>query len=328
MNNIIIAKNISEYNIFDNRITYYYYGWKITDNGNYLYNNGNIEQPFLVYDTKMKNMIKLSYPKKLNTDIQYILFTSKNIIYNNYDKIIIEDYNNNIIKIINNYNANIIKLIKNEKYLFASDNDNTIKVYNLDTFEMVFSSYFYRFGCMNVSCDNKYLITGWNNINIYDLEENKLSITFKINNDIDHLAINKHHIAILYNNTIMIYNLYGCYLQSNIINIQYDKYEEYEFLNYSYDDKYLYYGNSYELIIFTTNNYNIIKKYNLNNVTSYYLTNDDYKILYINNKILGTIYTLQFYQFIHDLIIDYLPEELVDNIWVILSSNQNSTLSD
>ena len=313
MNNII-AKNVSEYNninIFDNMITYYFYGWQITDNGNYLYNNGNEEQPFLVYDTKTKKMIELAYPKKLETEYQYILFTAKYLIYNNYDKIIIEDYNNKIIKIIHNYV--ITNLIKNDKYLFATNKNSEIKVYDLETFELIFSSYFNTFGL--ICYNNKYLITGWNDINIYDLDENKLYSTFKIKNNIRGIAINENHIACLVCNYIIsIYNLYG----NHLYDIYQYNHNEFQYLNYSYDNKYLYYGNSYELVIFETDNYNIIKKYNLDNISSYCLTNDNYKILYINNVLLGTIYTPQFYNVIYDLTMDYLPVELINKIMIYL----------
>jgi WD40 repeat protein len=307
--NLNVVNDNNTNDIFDS-----YYGWKITDNGRYFYNNGIEEQPTLIYDTKTNDIFELSYPKKMNTGYQFVVFTPTNIFYNSFDNIIIEDYSHKIIRIIHNNNAAITNIIKNNKYLFVSDNDNTLKAYDLETFDIIFSTYFYNMGNMNVSHDNKYLVTAWSSINVYDLEENKLLVNYKCNTSIveKEIAISKYNIAGLYKNkSIMICDLYGAGLYGIY---EYDKYKDYHYLNYSHDEKYLYYGNNHEFIIFESYNYKKIKKYELENVSSYYLTNDDYKILYINDEKLETIYTPQFNKFIHGLIIEYLPEELIMNV--------------
>jgi hypothetical protein len=297
--------------IFDSSIINNYYGWIITDNGKHLYNNGIEGQPTLIYNTETNNLFELEY--NINSGYQYVLFTSNYIIYNSQDNIIIQDYKHKIIRIINNYNNNIINLINNDKFLVASDDNNEIKIYNLDTFDILFTTYFYHLGCMNVSNNNKYLISVLSNINIYNLEDNTFLYYNNPYKSVKEIAINKHEIAALIaNNSIVIHNLNNRMELDKIY--EYDKYENFHYLNYSYDGMYLYYGNSYKLVIFNALNYNIIKKYTFEKITSYCLTNDDYKILYINETELGTIYTPQFHNIIHDLLIDYLPEEIIMNV--------------
>ena len=309
--------NLDENLLFDSSISNNYYGWQITDNGKHLYNNAIEGQQTLIYNFETNELSELSHPKDMNTGYQYVIFTPKHIIYNDNDYIIIEDYENKIIKMINNNNLYITNLVKNDKYLFISDDDNNIKGYDLDTYELIFTFHKSNIRYMNISRNNKYLITGNSAINIYDLEKNNLIKTVRQNQKVREIAISQKHIALVLSRTnrITIYNLDG----TKLYNIyKYDKYENYDYLNYSYDEKYLYYGNSYELIIFEVNNdtinYKFIKKYKFQNITSYCLTNDDYKILYINDKEMNYIYTPQFYHFIYNLLINFLPYELIRHI--------------
>ncbi len=298
--------------IFDDDIINNYNGWEIAENGKFLYNNAIEYQPTLIYNTENKDISELSYPKNIDSGYQYVLFTSNYIIYNNKDCIIIEDYSNKIIRIINNHGSLITYMTKNNKYLFFADNDNNVKIYCLDTFQSLYFMYSYNTNIISISHDNKYYVNSGAKLDIYNLETMEHIITINPKKYILLTAICYKHIATFRQN-IIIYSIYGTEL------FELEEHEEkVHYLDYSYDNCYLYCGTKSELIIYETDNYNIVKKYDLEDISSYYLTNDDYKILYVNEKELEYIYTPKFHQFIHNLLIDYLPYELVRNILCFL----------
>ena len=309
-----MLSSISQVDIFSNYINDNYHGWEITNNGKYLFNNALDTEPTLIYNTETNTISELSYKK--GDKYQKILFTSNHIIYNSIDNIIIGEYNNNdIIKIINNFT--IIDLIKNDKYLFVKEIGDIVKVYNLNNFEAVFSVYNLYTKCMNVSPDNKYLVIGGIKITLYTLDEPRLILSYKTNSMVLIIAICDRYIATINKDgMIIIYSIYGVQLFT-IYECDLDK--TYQTLIYSHDENYLYYGDNTELIIYETERYNIIKKYNLENVTSYHLTDDDYKLLYVNDKEIGCIYLPKFCNIIHDILIEYLPEELIMIILTMIS---------
>jgi hypothetical protein len=71
---------------------------------------------------------------------------------------------------------------------------------------------------------------------------------------------------------------------------------------------------------YETNNYNTIKKYNLENVISYYLIDDDYRMSYtifdesITNVQYKILYLPKYYQLVRSLLMEHFPEELIDII--------------
>lgn len=293
--------------IFDDYIINNYFGWEILYNGKYLYNNGMEDQNTLVYDVEKNDFIELTYQKIFNMGYQYVLFTSEYMIYHCKDNIIIEDYNNNIIKIINNNGTLITYLIKNDKYLFVCDEDDYINIYCINSFEFKFFIYSYHLNYINISNDNKYFITGWNNINVYD-NNMELLINFTPKKEVSFATLCNKHIATV-NQSITIYNKDGIELFELSNNT-----DTIHFLEYSQDNCYLYCGTKNELIIYEKNKYNIINKYNYHEISSYCLTNDNYKILYVNEIKIGHIYTPLFYQYITDLLVNHLPKELIQNI--------------
>jgi hypothetical protein len=151
------------------------------------------------------------------------------------------------------------------------------------------------------------------------MEDLKLIQSFKINKEIIKIAIcDKHIVTINKDNMIIVYSIYGIELFA--IHEFYDNDNNYiQYLNYSHDENYLYYGNYNELIIYETNNYNTIKKYNLDTVFSYYLI-DDYKMSYIiydesiTNVQHKILYLPKYYQLVHSLLMEHFPEELIDII--------------
>ncbi len=301
--------------IFDEDIINNYIGWEIVENGKYLFNNGIEHQPTLIYNVDTETLSELSYEKNFYSGYQYVLFTSNHIIYNNKDNIIIEDHNNKILKIINNNDVLITYITKNDKYLFFSDNDNNVKIYNINTFEHLYNSFSYQTNTISISHDNKYYVNCGYKLHIYNLDTMEQISTININTYVSLTAICFKDIAI-YGSNITIYTIDGTKLY-NLTDLDND--EKVIYLDYSYDNNYLYCGTKSELIIYDTYNYNIVKTYDFDNVFSYCLTNDDYKILYVSDGSIDYIYTPQFNKFINDLLIKYIPIELVLNISSYLS---------
>ena len=297
----------------------HYYGWQIINN-KYSYNNSIYDDATLLYNKDTNIVSKLSYCK-IDDYKQHILISSNNIMYNTVDNIIIENIDGKKhIKILNNHGSIIVDIINNDKYLIARDIGDNIIVYNLDNFEVICTMYCCYTNSMSLSHNNKYFIAGGERLILYNMEDLKLVQSFKVNKAILKIAIcDKHIVTINQDNMIIVYSIYGIGLFA-IHEFDNNDNNCIQYLNYSHDENYLYYGNYYELIIYETNNYNTIKKYNLENVTSYYLTDDDYKIYYTNfddsitNVQYKILYSPKYYQYIYSLLINHFPEELIDII--------------
>ncbi len=301
--------------IFSDYIINNYNKWYIEENGKYLYCNSCEGQQTIIYNTETKIISELSYNKNLSTGFQYVLFTDNNIIYNDNNNIIIEDYNHKIVKIIHNNGAFIIYLFKNDKYLFVDD-EELLNIYCIKTFEHLYSFHFDNLLYFNVS--NNHMIIYDSGIKIYSLDNFELSKVIHNNkvaniSDIE-IAINDKHFAIILNDDIIIYDLYGNELFIVPIIIDDNLY----YLQYSNDNNYLYCGYNNKLEIYETNKYKQIKQYNSIETLSYSLTKDDYKILYINETKFDYIYTPKFHKIVKKILINNLPYELIECILLYL----------
>jgi hypothetical protein len=302
--------------LYDNN---HYYGWKIINN-KYSYNTSIYDDATLLHNKDTNIISKLSYCK-IDDYYQYVLISSNNIIYNTVDNIIIENIEDKKnIKILNNNGSIIVDIINNDEFLIARDIGDNIIIYDLHNFEVICTMYCCYTNCMSLSHNNKYFIAGGKRLILYNMEDLKLIQSFKINKEIIKIAIcDKHIVTINKDNMIIVYSIYGIELFA-IHEFDNNDNNCIQYLNYSHDENYLYYGNYHELIIYETNNYNTIKKYNLENVISYYLIDDDYRMSYtifdesITNVQHKILYLPKYYQLVRSLLMEHFPEELIDII--------------
>jgi WD40 repeat protein len=308
-----------------------YEGWEIAEDGKYLYNLGTEDQDTIVFDVKNKLIIELPsdmnsslvfYSQKDNNDI--IICASSNII----NIMTISNKNNisyNLIKSIEAHDYEITCLLKTDKYLISCSNDETIKIWSLDTFEL-FNTFNHDDDILCVNNYNNdqsnynYLISGDFSgvVKIWNLDTFELVNEINVNEYIVSVAICDNFIAFGSSKSKLYISEYSPLGLGNLYTFSHQQRYIY-FLQFSSDNKYLYSGTRDNLIIYSTDNFKVLKKYTHTSfVSSHCLTKDNYKILYVDEKRFDYIYTPVFHDFIKELFNRpgdyYLPNELILNI--------------
>ncbi len=295
-----------------------YEGWEIAEDGKYLYNLGTEDQDTIIFDVKNKSLFEipsdmnssLLFYSKDNSDI--IICASSNIINIMANNKLKKNYK--LIKEINAHDYEITCLLKTNKYLISCSNDETIKLWSLDNFEHV-HTFNHDDDVLCVNYYNNYLISGdfRGNVKLWNLETFELINEINVSEYIVSVAVSDKYIAFSTSKS----KLYIVYYNFETLEHKYtfSNQERYiYFLQFSSDNNYLYSGTADNLIIYSTDNFKALKKYNHNSfVSSHCLTKDNYKILYVDEKKLDYIYTPTFNNFIIELFKknNLLPRELI-----------------
>jgi WD40 repeat protein len=157
-----------------------YEGWEIAEDGKYLYNLGSEDQDTIIFDVKNKSIFEI--PSDMNNCLlfyshsnDFVICASDNII----NIFMINGRKSNLIKKIEAHDYSITSLIKTDKYIISASNDETIKLWSLDNFELVYT-FNHNDDVLCLNYYNNYLISGdfEGTVKIWDLE------TFELINEI------------------------------------------------------------------------------------------------------------------------------------------------
>lgn len=299
-----------------------YEGWEIAEDGNFLYNLGIEEQDTLIMDVKNKSLFEL--PSDMNGNLlfftqeschresnDYIMCASGNII--KIYKLLKGNNNYKLIKSIEAHDFDITCLLKTDKYLISCSNDETIKLWSLDTYEHI-TTFNHNDDVLCVNYYHNYLVSGdfRGNIKLWSMD------TFELINEID---IGEYIVSVAISDKYIAFSsskpkLYITDYKFNILQIFSHQERYIYYLQFSTDNKYLYSCTADNIINYITNNdgCKLLKKHNHNTfVTSHCLTKDNYKILYTDDKKLSYLYTPSFHDYIKTLFEkqNVLPDELI-----------------
>ncbi len=295
-----------------------YEGWEIAEDGRFLYNLGSEDQETLILGMKSKSLIEL--PSDMNNCLLFYEQSESDERIICASDCIINIYNYSVnkctlIKSIEAHDYSITSLIKTDKYIISASNDETIKLWSLDNFDMVYT-FNHNDDVLCINYNDNYLVSGdfQGVVKVWNLETFKLIKEINVNEYIVSVAISNKLIALSTSKS----KLYIYDFECNNSNHKYvfSNQERYiYFLQFSSDNNYLYSGTADDLIMYSTYDFKILNNYKHQNfVNSHCLTKDNYKILYVDEKKLDYIYTPVFHNFIFNILSSHIPHELISLI--------------